>query len=227
MPVDSPLRFILLDYCKALGALLSIINATLKFVDTIFEPQNNYTYGKYEKEITRPELRALRLHDLVGKLANDKWLRRIFSYLDKNSNQIYKIKPVPRVSYKAFFTNSQPGLELEISAQNGFFIGIQIQGGKYRHYVRCQRNRNDLEQRIIKSKLLNSWFYTQVFDQNLQGRQNQAHGALTNLFAFTRTKFLYSALNLQNINLHAVEHAIIKSMCLAAQLAEDQQLWNE
>jgi len=220
LPNDPTFAAILRDYAGALGCLLKIIEITRDFVNyACVEPE--VTYGKYESELTHLELRRLRLHDLVGKIANEEWSRRLM-------HRIREVLPDQADGVRPYvhFTNSQPGLGFEVSAPNGFRIGVQIQGGQFRRYVSHVTGLNNLEQLMQRDELWAGWFMQTVFNMQLTGLENQPENALPNLRCFNRTKFLYSALDLRPLSLQNAENAIIESMDLAIEKTHDHQLWH-
>lgn len=217
---DSPFASILKDYATALGALLQVIEATREFVKHACTSAD-MTYGAYESELTRDELRRLRLHDLVGKLANDEWVRRLSDRLKDKVGADAHGKVAPYV----LFSNSQPGLGLEVSAPNGFQIGIQIQGGQFRRYVSCIKECADLEKRMEQKSLWDGWFMQSLCGTPLTGLGKQGAGTSTKLRCFNRKKFLYSALDLKTMKWSDAEAAIIDSVELALERAADLSLW--
>lgn len=220
IPHDSPFAYILRDYADSLRALISIIKTTRDYVRKTYT-SCEITYGMYESALTHSELRKLRLHDMVGKLANDEWARRLTSLLAKELDQ----ESVKRVVPYVLFSNSQPGLGLEISAHNGFYIGIQIQGGQFRRYIRNIRDRADIEQRTRHDKLWTGWFMQIVAGTPLSGPVKRASSKLTGLRCFGAKRFLYSAMDLRPINWKTTEDATVESVRKALEIASDTELW--
>lgn len=220
LPADAPFATILRDYISALAALLQIITATRRFVTHACDT-TDMTYGAYESELTRAELRRLRLHDLVGKLASDEWVRRLVGRVKEKLGADVSRGVLPYVH----FSNSQPGFGLEISAPNGFQLGIQVQGGQLRRYVSCLEERADLEQRMMQPELFTGWFMQSVCGKPLTGLGRKGPDALTSLRCFNRKKFLYSALDLRSVKWQEAEAAILESAELALRKAVNHALW--
>lgn len=207
-------KYILNDYVVALEALLEVIEKTRTFAKHCVS--TNMTYDDYESELTHAELRQLRLHDLVGKLANDEWARSLQKKLRGHQAAL---------SVSVIFTNSQPGLNLEIDAPNDFKIGIQIQGGQFRHYISHAQIYPELESHINRNNLLKLWFIRNVNQYSLSGLVKKPTSARTNLRCFNRNKFLYSAVDLRTWKMQDVNKAILTSTKLAIDLAHNQTLW--
>jgi len=111
------------------------------------------------------EIREIRLHDLVLKLAHSK-----IEYLLRES---LKIENIEVNRFETSFTNSTgiSSVEIKISEKYSFCIGIQLQGNQFRYYVQTHKGEDIKRNERLSVELFNNqlWFYDIDTNQPLKG----------------------------------------------------------
>lgn len=223
------LRSIITDYANSLKQVLAVIAATRHRLQQLRD--TSFGYSILYKELTHEKLRNIRLHDLVGKVAFDEWVRLLYGQLEKDfalkglQNHYKRIKPY------VHFSNGSPGLDLEVDCGE-LMIGVQVQGMQLRRYVSSKKERQSLEEDVLDGPLLVGWLNQKACGQALTGKGNVAlhrnpgkrrsnkkeEGSLSNLRAFNPRKFLYTAISLNDVTLKQVTHEVLESIAVAAML---------
>lgn len=215
------LKPLLQDYVDSLGHVLSVVTQTHAYVVQALEAADRTTYGEFEDEVKHVMLRKLRLHDLAGKVAYEAWGRHLRAQLKAADPPVTAAKDF---DWEVLFTKSHPGLTIEVAAPNGLLIGVQIQGGCFRHFIRAPKVWADLE-KFAASSFLAGWFEAEVLGAQLTHLSKQSVAGTQALRGFGRDKFLYTSLPIRDTQLGDVQGAVIKSMSQASNLTLDPKLW--
>lgn len=223
------LRSILTDYANSLQQVLVVIAATRHRLQQLRE--TSFDYSRLYKELTHEKLRNIRLHDLVGKVAFDEWVRLLYGQLKEDfvlrglEHHYKRIKPY------VHFSNGSPGLDLEVDCGE-LMIGVQIQGMQLRRYASSRKERHSLEEDVLDGPLLGGWLNQKACGQPLTGKGNVAlhrnpgrrrtnkreEESLSNLRAFNPRKFLYTAIALDDVTLNQVTQEALESIAIAVML---------
>lgn len=109
------------------------------------------------------ELRKIRIHDFVLKLAHSK----IEVYLRDALDQKFSI-----ARYETAFTDSKGLSTVEIQIRENYFIGIQIQGNQFRYFTRTDDSRKVKINEKFAVELFNKqlWFYDLDTRESLKGK---------------------------------------------------------
>jgi hypothetical protein len=215
------LKPLLQDYVDSLGHVLSVVAKTHAYVVQALEAADRTTYGAFEDEVKHAMLRKLRLHDLAGKVAYEAWGQNLRTQLEATYPPVTAAQ---HFACEALFTKSHPGLTIEVGAPNGLLIGVQIQGGCFRHFVRAPKAWAGLE-KFAASSLLAGWFGAEVLGAQLTHLSKQSVAGTHALRGFGRDKFLYTSLPIRDKQLGDVQRAVINSMSQASNLTRDPKLW--
>lgn len=228
---DTGLRGILADYSESLKQILCIVTNTR---ERLTELLLGGLYTSLRDEITHHELRRLRLHDLVGKVAFDEWLGKLHDeLLARMRSNLSADCPAKTVTRLVHFSNGQAGLDLEV-ARNGLTLGVQVQGTQLRRFVCSKTVRSTLEEDVLNEPLLRGWLQGHACDRPLTGvdgkpfeqtsrqRRSGRNGltpACSNLRAFDPNRFLYTAVDLKGLPLAKVHEEVLYSMLEAVNLS--------
>lgn len=157
LPKPSTLSTILADYRDSLGNLLQVLAWIECLTDREFlQPQSKVQFGCLQAAMNARRLRDRRLHDLAGKYC--------FSLIESNIRyQIVNAFPMSfegchktwTLNTYSGFSNMTPLVAFEwkcvVARKTGrakekaIFIGIQIQGTSYRHFVAVTPHMKSLE----------------------------------------------------------------------------------
>ena len=229
---ESKLRSILEDYAQALNDVLEVVLATRERVGQLLAAGN---YSELHQEVGHEEVRRLRLHDLIGKVAFDEWVTKLHAELTPMLHEQQRSgEEVPLVTPYVHFSRSQAGLDLETTC--GIYnIGVQVQGMQLRRYVSIKDPRAAFEEEVLADeRLMDGWLAGSCCGRLLAGlgtepptrrrREPQAGKKPTELRfstlrAFNAKKFLYSAIDLTGLKMADVHTAILDSMLVGANLA--------
>lgn len=208
------LKPLLQDYADSLGHVLRVVTQTQAYVVQALNAADRITYGALEDEVKHA---MLRMHDLVGKVAYEAWGRHL-------RTQLKATDPPKDFGCEVLFTKSHPGVTIEVAAPNGLVIGVQIQGGCFRHFIRAPKACADLE-KFAASPFLAGWFGGEVLGAQLTHLSKQPVVGTQALRSFGRDRFLYTSLPIRDRQLVDVQRAVINSMSQAINLTIEPKLW--
>lgn len=210
LDTEKGLRPILEDYAAGLQNVLSIVNATRQRQRYLLGSASSYKL--FHEEIGHADFRALRLHDLIGKVAFDEWSLRLHKDLGEKMTCSDKKAIYKQIKHFVFFSNGKAGLSFE-APYGKLLIGIQIQGNQLRRYVSSEKERPALENEVINSLLWEDWLNKTVCGLKLTGvKGDPKEPRLSNLRAFNAKKFLYTAISLDTLNIKVIHDEILSSM---------------
>jgi hypothetical protein len=217
------LQSLICDYRKSLESILEILRFTNDHVDKAITNCIT-TYQSYYDAITHKDFRDLRIHDLVGKYANNVLegkvfinLQTIFGTCEFNiSNRTFTLN-----SY-TFFSNQQPGVTFEWLCKEGKLevsFGVTIQGNDYRHFISVN-GKNDVDRNSVLDKLEiilgndddnNDWFLCHK-NKSLDLGKKELVNKTTTFFVFTESKFRYSKATVNSLKLSKLSKAVFISL---------------
>lgn len=213
------LSALLNDYSHSTSTLLEILKKTREAVA-------NYCggSGKLEElfDFDSSQLFANnRIHDLIGKYAFNQLELSIARNMRKKGLSDVVAEPFDFETY-TFMSHGKPGLGLELVAEQNYgrgkrkvSIGVQIQDGKYRHYISCSHPEED-------SNRLDTWenvfgnldsASTADMDGNWWGAMPSQAG---NRGTFTKNAFHYVACDATQLTFKKLVDAVKNSLQKAA-----------
>ena len=213
------LQSLICDYRESLDNILKILSCTNDHAIT----NQNTTYKIYYDAITDKRFRDLRIHDLVGKYANNVLEWKIFEKLKIlfYVNFIFEIcgKSFMLNSY-TFFSNQQPGVTFEWLCKAGKLevsFGVTIQGNDYRHFISVN-GKNDVDRNLVLAQLeiilgnddKNGWFLFHKNKRLILGKKKLAK--TTTFYVFTKSKFRYSKATVNSLTLIELSEAVFNSL---------------
>jgi hypothetical protein len=215
------LQRLIYDYRESLENILKILKDTNNHVANVID---NSDYKNYYDAITDKRFRDLRIHDLVGKYANNVLEGKVFNELKKSrivdefniSDRTFTLN-----SY-TFFSNQQPGVTFEWLCKEGKLevsFGVTIQGNDYRHFISVN-GKNDVDRNSVLDKLEiilgndddnNDWFLCHK-NKSLDLGKKELVNKTTTFFVFTESKFRYSKATVNSLKLSKLSKAVFISL---------------
>ena len=156
---NDDIKIVIQRYISLIELLMEVLNFFQLHDDESFKKRNYDFY--IDNSIN--QLRTIRIHDLVLKLAHSK-IEELLRGALENKFSIAR--------YETAFTNSTGISTVEIQIKDNFFIGIQIQGNQFRYFTRT----NDSQKVKVNEKfavdLFNKqlWFYDIDTGESLTGK---------------------------------------------------------
>ena len=215
------LQRLIYDYRESLENILKILKDTNNHVANVIDNSN---YINYYAAITDKRFRDLRIHDLVGKYANNVLEGKVFDKL-KKARILDKFNISDRTftlnSY-TFFSNQQPGVTFEWLCKEGkseVSFGVTIQGYDYRHFISVDgkdkdaRNLvlNELEIILGNGVINDDWFLFNPDKVLVLGKKKLVNKTTT-FFVFTESKFRYSKATVNSLKLSELSEVVIISL---------------
>jgi hypothetical protein len=236
----------IMDYARSLTDLMGVIAWVQQFFDSY---RGNSLSLQEALSSIRSQLHRHRLHDLG--------LKYFFSLLEEVLRQ-HCVDLQPKgwsIDTYTGYSNGAPMLGIEwvkyahapkARGKNDKLIstariGVQIQGGGYRHLIAVPSDFVDLE--LVCSKhLLDSWFKVSVLGQPLRGVKVKVNSGqdtdsapecftppleirkqprYTNLHAYNTKRFLYSTMDCGAAPIEKLKEQASESMKLAAKLCQE------
>ena len=216
------LRRLICDYRKSLNNILTILCRTKLHVD---EAIKNKTYQEYYGAIIAKRFRDLRIHDLVGKYANNVLEGKVVDCIRHNIKSFKIGNNNFNFNSYTFYSNQQPGVtfewlckvkKLEVS------FGVTIQGDDYRHFISVdgkgegERNLvlNQLEKAL--SIINKNWFLPALPKLAKDFVMKEGKDKVKTLYVFTKSKFRYSKSDITaNFRLNELSKAVLCSLTSA------------
>ena len=219
------LQRIICDYRESLKNILEILRCTNSHVDNAI---TNCNVKSYYDAITDKSFRNLRIHDLVGKYANNILEGKVFKSLQNTlgtcgfniSDRTFTLN-----SY-TFFSNQQPGVTFEWLCKEGkseVSFGVTIQGYDYRHFISVDGKDKDARNLILKElenildMASNNWFL-----KNLGSVPLLAKKANNIFYVFNESKFRYSKAPISDFKLKCLSGAVSSSLGSARGMVEEK-----
>jgi hypothetical protein len=210
------LQRLIYDYRESLENILKILKDTNNHVANVI---NSLDYKNYYDAITDKRFRDLRIHDLVGKYANNVLEGEVFKKLKEGigldnfniSNKTFVLN-----SY-TFFSNQQPGVTFEWlckKEKSEVSFGVTIQGYDYRHFISVDGK--DKAARCLVLKELEGmlspndnedWFLNSPILLMTLRKKNK-----DTFYVFDESKFRYSKVNISKLDLSKLSDAVLLSL---------------
>ena len=216
------LQRLIYDYRESLENILKILEATNDHV-----VNNNSDYKNYYDAITHKNFRDLRIHDLVGKYANNVLEGEVFKKLKEDirlDNFNISKKTFVLNSY-TFFSNQQPGVTFEWLCKEGkseVSFGVTIQGYDYRHFISVDGKDKDARNLILdeleiilgNGVINDDWFLFNPAKLLVLGKKKLTKTKIitTTFYVFTKSKFRYSKAPVNRLVLSELFIAVSNSL---------------
>jgi len=144
-------------------SLLKIQNDILKYFKLDDSEEFKKRYYDFYLDNSINELRKIRIHDLVLKLAHSKIEECLRDTLDPKFT-------IAR--YETAFTDSKGLSTVEVQIRENYFIGIQIQGNQFRYFTRTDDSLKVKINEKFAVELFNKqlWFYDLDTLESLKGK---------------------------------------------------------
>ena len=207
------LRRLICDYRKSLNNILTILCRTELHVD---EAIKNKTYQEYYGAIIAKRFRDLRIHDLVGKYANNVLEGKVVGCIRHNIKSFKIGNNNFNFNSYTFYSNQQPGVTFEWLCKEGkseVSFGVTIQGYDYRHFISVDGKDKDARNLILKElenildMASNNWFL-----KNLGSVPLLAKKANNIFYVFNESKFRYSKAPISDFKLKCLSGAVSSSL---------------
>lgn len=226
----TPMEATMRDYVEVLGALVRLLDRVRRMcVDAHPASGDGPTYGALRAQVLDPRIRALRIHDLLGKALFDCWLNH-----DIRPQVTTPVPPGWSLNTYVNYSRGVPGLGVELV--NPHFatpgggaldlrIGVQVQSCELRLFADARKGWPGLERWIVEdTRLLADWFGTPVFGRLPVGTDGRAFGVptrpgrATNLKIFDVQRFVYSKVDIDDRGVAEVERELARLVAVAAGL---------
>jgi hypothetical protein len=226
------LQRLIYDYRESLENILKILKATN---DHVVDVIDNSNYINYYAAITDKRFKDLRIHDLVGKYANNVLEGEVFKKLEKNVGAEFNIsdKKFMLNSY-TFFSNQQPGVSFEWLCKEGkseVSFGVTIQGYDYRHFIsvagKKEKDRNEVLcqlEKALGNLDLQNWFLPAGKFHNLNFNMKVNKEGVAIFYVFTESKFRYSKASIPELTFNELSSAVLESLITARSISQDNQV---
>lgn len=216
---NAVLITVIKDYIDHLENLARLITGVITYSQQKFTTPSAantlINYIAFCNGINGNGFKALRIHDLVGKVVFNDLEQRLVNAI----NILNALNPCQcnnlQFNHENFYSHQQPGINFEWFYKGNakgkiFRIGVQIQGSDYRHYIATNTNWTGLKKlSVILSKAQNNWFFATINGKTLSGKKNN------DLYKFSAEKFLYSKMPLDIEDFDQLSQYIKESMDLA------------
>ncbi len=176
------------SYSDDLECILKLLEAAEEFVEDFCEQLSDVKFGEFNDTL-REWFLKLRLHDLMSKYA--------YWHL---SNKLKEF--VGDAEIEVGLSHSIPLLSFRTSLKGGAYrIGVQIQGGQYRHYIESIFDDESLKNFIEEGNYLDRWF----------NKGAQRIESIDCLNRFGENKFRYSWIDISKFNFKELSEHLVSS----------------
>ena len=227
------LQRLIYDYRESLENILKILEATNDHVDKAITNCIT-TYQSYYDAITHKDFRDLRIHDLVGKYANNVLEGKVFNNLQNRFDtcRFNICDKLFMLNSYTFYSNQQPGVTFEWlckDRKSEVSFGVTIQGNDYRHFISVN-GKNDVDRNLVLEQLeiilgnndeKNSWFLCHENKSLFLGKKELVNKTTT-FFVFTESKFRYSKAPISDFKLKCLSGAVSSSLGSARGMVEEK-----
>lgn len=175
------------SYSKDLCKILELLDRTEELVGEFCSSKLRIDFQSFD-DLLLNELKVARIHDLISKCAYWHLSEKIRTYLETKGH---------RLEFGVHFSRGTP--ILEISKKLGSHeIGVQIQGGQYRHFILSRKPDEHLK-KIAAARL--GWFC--LISSEIRD--------VSELNKFDDNKFLYSKKDMSSFNFEMLCEALLES----------------
>ncbi|MGJ7522708.1 hypothetical protein ACSFA0_19640 [Variovorax sp. LT1P1] len=206
------------DYLDSTKRLCQIVDEVQREVSASFcADEGNVALSAVHRSACHKRFIDARLHDLVGKQAYSVMQKMLFrSLLDHELHGF-------RLHAETILTRGTPGFNIEYVKQcpaagnngnNAVRLGVQIQGGLYRHYIAASLSTEQLLRAIAEDPDAGGWL----------GGNREQHGVFGERRFFGSTKFVYRERDISALTWQPLRQMIELSITEAAQLLQNADM---
>lgn len=175
------------SYANDLDKILNLLHQTHELVSKFCSGDFGVCFHDFDQSILEP-FRRSRIHDLISKYAYWCLRENIRERLDAKGHKL---------NYGIHFSRGTPILEMEKSF-HGYQIGVQIQGGQYRHFIKSIKPDEQLKN-FVGNNL--DWFSLVA----------PGIASVMDLNKFDDNKFLYSKKDMSSYGFNDLCNALAES----------------